>query len=76
MPILWMLGRVLRLQVSCESYELTTSCLLECDFGRRGCEGVNFGCPIRRVLETVGDFSELRCSSVEDPGSSEDMTMY
>lgn len=45
-------------------------------FGRGGRDGVNFGCPIRRVLEGVGDFFVMRLSFVEDPGSSEDMTTY
>jgi hypothetical protein len=37
---------------------------------------VNLGCPIRRGLEAAGDFSLLLRSSVEDPGSSEDITIY
>lgn len=41
-----------------------------------GREGANLGCPIRRDLEAVGDFSVFNRSSVEEPGSSEDITMY
>jgi hypothetical protein len=39
-------------------------------------DGANLGCPIRRDLEAVGDFSVFDLSSVEEPGSSEDITIY
>lgn len=58
------------------SYNLVKINLHECDCGWGGREGANFGCPIRRVRETVGDFSDFRCSSAEDPGSSDDITIY
>lgn len=48
----------------------------EWNFGCGGREGVNLGCPIRRVLEAAGDFSLLLRSSVEDPWSSDDITIY
>ena len=46
------------------------------NFGWGGREGVNLGCPIRRGLEVAGDFSPLLRSSVEEPWSSEEMTIY